>query len=385
MIKKLIYAVFFILAIAAIITACRKPYLPAAISSPGRYLVVEGVINSGADSTIITLSRTVALSGKTTSSPELNAQVAVVGSNNATYPLTDIGNGKYASGPLNLDQTRQYRLTIKTASGDQYASDFAAVKNTPPIDSVGYTIQNNGVNIYANTHDPNNATHYYRYDYDETWQFHARYASTYITNGTAIVLRTQAQLRYQCFGSDASSTIVLASSAKLKEDVIYQALITQIPSTSEKIETKYSILVKQYALTAEAYNFWQNLKKNTEQLGSIFDAQPSNINGNIHCINNPALPVLGYISVSNVQMKRIFIINQALPSWAPVYPYKCEEDTALYCHYFICQNDVALFLIPVGSPEIPTSAIGALGFFGSSAECIDCTIRGNQTQPAFWK
>lgn len=383
--KKLIYAAFSIAVFIAIIASCRKPYFPAAVASPGSYLVVEGVINSGADSTIIQLSRTAPLSGKTTSLPELNAQVAVVGSNNVTYPLSDIGNGKYAAPPLSLDKTLQYRLTIKTAAGSSYASDFVAVKNTPPIDSVGYTIQNNGINIYANTHDPNNATHYYRYDYEETWRFHARYPSIYITNGTAIVLRTQAQLRFQCFGNDKASTIVLASSAKLKEDVIYQVPVTQIPSTSEKIETRYSILVKQYALTAEAYNFWQNLKKNTEQLGSIFDAQPSNINGNIHCINNQSEPVLGYISVSNVQSKRIFIDNRALPSWAPVYPYKCEEDTALYCHYIICQNDVALFLIPAGSPEIPTQAIGAIGFLSTTAECMDCTIRGNQTQPAFWK
>src|SRR6185503_8744040 len=355
------------------------------ISSPGSYLVVEGVINSGADSTIIRLSRTVALSGKTTSAAELNAQVAVVSSNNVTYPLADMGNGQYASGPLNLDQTRQYRLMITTASGNRYASDFEAVKNTPPIDSVGYTIQSDGINIYANTHDPNNATRYYRYDYDETWQFRSKYSSNFVTNGKKIVVRTQAQIINNCFGNDRSNTILLASSAKLTQDVIYQTPVTQVPSTSEKIETKYSILVKQYALTEDAYNFWQNLKKNTEQLGGLFDAQPSNINGNIHCISNPAEPVIGYISVCNVQTKRIFVTNQQLPQgWVPTYPYACEEDSALYCHFVICQNDVALFLIPKGSTEIPVDSIPG-GFLASSRECTDCTIRGVVKQPSFWK
>ena len=384
--KKIIYTIVSIAGILAIIESCRKPYFPSVISSQASYLVVEGIINSGADSTIIKLSRTVPLSEKTTSSPELNAKVTVVGSNNVTYPLSDIGNGKYAAGPLNLDQTKQYRLTIKTAAGNEYASDFVAVKSTPPIDSVGFTIQNNGVNIYANTHDPNNATHYYRYDYEETWQFRSKYHSDFVTNGKKIVRRTPAQMISNCFGNDKSSTIVLASSAKLKQDVIYEAPVTQVPSTSEKIETKYSILVKQYALTAEAYNFWQNLKKNTEQLGSIFDAQPSNINGNIHCTSNPAETVIGYVSVSNVQTKRIFITNQQLPQgWLPTYPYACEEDSALYCHYIICQNDVALFLIPKGSTEIPVDSIPGLGFLASSVECADCTIRGVVKQPAFWK
>jgi len=384
MLKKIIYIAFSIAGTVAAIAGCRKPYFPAAVASPGSYLVVEGVINSGADSTIIKLSRTVPLSGTTTSTPELNAIVAVISSNNAVYPLTEAGNGKYASGPLSLDQTLQYRLTIKTATGGTYQSDFVAVRNTPPIDSVGFTIQNNGLNIYANTHDPNNATRYYRYEYDETWQFHSKYGSNYITNGKKIVPRTQAQMIRDCFGNDQSSTILLASSAKLKQDVIYQAPIAQVPSTSEKIETKYSILVKQYALSADAYNFWLNLKKNTEQLGSIFDAQPSNINGNIHCTSNPAEQVIGYISVSNVQTKRIFITNQQLPPWLPTYPYTCEEDSALYCHYIICQNDVALFLIPTGSLEIPVDSISG-GFYGTTIGCVDCTIRGVTKQPAFWK
>ncbi|MEO3403262.1 DUF4249 family protein [Mucilaginibacter sp. CAU 1740] len=38
---------------------CKKPYTPAIINSDNSYLVVEGVINSGNDSTIISLSKTV--------------------------------------------------------------------------------------------------------------------------------------------------------------------------------------------------------------------------------------------------------------------------------------------------------------------------------------
>ncbi|MEO6979770.1 MAG: hypothetical protein ABI113_15385 [Mucilaginibacter sp.] len=45
--------------IISIFTACTKPYNPPAIVSPGTYLVVEGVINSGSDSTVIKLSKTV--------------------------------------------------------------------------------------------------------------------------------------------------------------------------------------------------------------------------------------------------------------------------------------------------------------------------------------
>jgi len=379
----------FLILIAALIS-CKKPFIPSVTSSAQSYLVVEGVINSGQDSTIIKLSRTVLLSGKTASKPELNATVTVESDHQAVYPLPGTGNGEYAVAALKLDNTRQYRLRIKTAAGKEYLSDFVAVKINPSIDSVGFDVQSKGLQLYVNTHDPNNNTHYYRWDYQETWLFHAKYGSAYITNGTSIVPRTQAQNITTCFGNEASTSILLASSAKLKQDIIYQNPITQVPAISEKLESKYSILVKQYALTEGAYNFWVNLKKNTEQLGSIFDAQPSSANGNIHCITDPSEPVIGYISVTNVQQKRIFIANGQLPQdWIPTYPYSCELDSAFFCRGTSCQNDVAQFMIPSGSTEIPINAIYSgpvvIGYLGSDRECADCTIRGVVKQPAFWK
>ncbi len=173
--------------------------------------------------------------------------------------------------------------------------------------------------------------------------------------------------------------------------MVYQNLITTIPSTSEKIETKYSILLKQYALTKDAYLYWQNLQKNTEQLGSVFDAQPSTTSGNIHNAADPTEPVIGFISATNVKSKRVFISNDALPpSWQPAYPYDCNADST-----FVNRNgqkEVALFLVPIGSATIPIYAFyfppGSnviYGYLSSTIACTDCTIRGTVKQPVFWK
>lgn len=380
-----------ILILLIVVMGCKKPYTPPVITAPSNYLVVEGVINAGLDSTVIKLSRTVNLSSAVTINPEPGAIVTVESDQNSIYPLTETKKGYYMAEGLNLDNTRNYRLRIKTADGQQYLSDFVPVKVTPPIDSVGFTVQNNGIQLYANTHDPNNNTHYYRWDYNETWEFHAKYESVYITNGTAIVERTPAQMTYYCFANDTSSTIVLGSSAKLKQDVIYQNPLTAVTSTSEKVEMEYSIQVHQYALTGDAYTFWQNLKNNTEQLGGIFDAQPSQINGNIHNTNNPAEPVIGYVSACTIQTKRVFISVAQLPgAWITTYPYECEQDSILYCKGALCENEVKEFLVPLGSSQIPVYAIpvGAIfptGFMASDNDCTDCTIRGATKQPAFWK
>ncbi len=385
---------FLICAVLIGAMGCKVPYTPKISAVNSNILVVEGVINTGNDSTVIKLSRTVTLTTTSSVKPEVNAVVTVESSQGVVYTLNDLGNGNYSAGVLNLDNTQQYHLRIKTQDGAQYLSDFETVKNTPPIDSIGYTIQANGLQVYANTHDPNNATRYYRWDYAETWQFHAKYESDYVSDGTKIVARQPANQVYTCFSNNYSSTIVLGSSAALKQDVIYQQPLTQVVSTSEKLENRYSILVKQYALTKDEFDFWTNLKKNTEQLGGIFDPQPSNINGNIHCTTNPKTPVIGWIAVTNVQEKRVFIDNSKLPSaWVTSYPYDCSTDSNLFCReeQGQCLNDVLQNLIPLNSDIIPLTTIivapspAVVGYTGSSVECSDCTIRGTTVQPAFWR
>ena len=377
----------FLLALLAAIFSCRKPYVPKAITNPPNYLVVEGTIFSGADSTIFKLSRTVNISSDSTTNPVTGAQVSVE-TNNSTFSLSELRPGYYFSPAQNLDPSQQYRLRIILADQTTYLSDFVPLKTTPPIDSIGFIIQNTGLQLYVNAHDANNSTRYYRWAYEETWQFQAKYQSTTITNGIALMPRKANYQIFSCFAGDISSTILLGSSAKLSQDVIHAALVF-IPSTSEKVGIKYSILLRQYALTPDAFTFWTSLKTNSEQLGSIFDAQPSQINGNIHNISNPNERVFGYVSACTVQTKRIFIPHSSLPgSWNVKYPYDCSLDSLWYDNPKTHENQV-LELIPFGSNKVPVSyfgtSLGILGYFGTSHECADCTIRGSVYQPYFWQ
>src|ERR1700722_15487645 len=96
----------YILGLFILFLDCRKPYNPPAIAAPGSYLVVEGVINAGPDSTFIQLSKTVSLSTVTVANPVTGATVAVVGDQNTSYPLIEISPGNYATAGLNLDNAR---------------------------------------------------------------------------------------------------------------------------------------------------------------------------------------------------------------------------------------------------------------------------------------
>lgn len=388
MMKK--YSLWICLLMAAITSTCKKPFNPAVVNAPNSYFVVEGVINNGNDSTIVKLSKTVNISSSTQTSGVDNCTVQVEGQQGATYQLLAQGNGYYMLPQLNLDAAKKYRLHITTSDWKEYASDYVEVRKTQPIDSIGFVVKNNQLQIYANTHDATNNSRYYRWSYDETWRFHAKFQSYFIVDQIIkkVVVRPPAEQNYYCFASDKSSTIVLGSSAKLSQDVIFQQPITTIAPESEKIGMRYSINLKQYALTKEAYQFWENLKKNTEQLGSIFDAQPSQLTGNIHNVNDAAEPVIGYISITNIQNKRVFIDNLNIPpEWRVKYPYDCNlPDSALFVNPKTKSNDVLNLIINgVGVPVNEISAQNViLGYTYSTIGCTDCRIRGRVQQPSFW-
>lgn len=376
--KIYLIAVLFLL-------SCKEPFQPTVTTLNSNILIVEGMINTGQDSTIINLSRTVIIAEKNTSKPEVGAIVTVESNANEKYNLLEELPGKYSSVALNLDNSKKYRLSIKTNKGVIYVSDFVETKVSPPIDEINWDIKEDGLQIYNNTHDITNKTRYYRWEYQETWEFNAKFRSFFISDGKQIIPRKPAEDIYTCWNTKKANNIILNSTIKLDQDIIYKNPITFIEASSEKLGVKYSILVKQYALTKEAFNFWQSMKKNTETLGSIFDVQPSQLKGNIYCISNPSEPVIGFISAGAFQSKRIFISKDQLPNnWSIKYPYdNCTAEPILN------ENPGYNEVFNILQKYIPVSSIGSdagdiIGYTASTKECVDCTIRGTKNKPGFW-
>ncbi|HTQ28536.1 MAG TPA: DUF4249 domain-containing protein [Puia sp.] len=369
-------------------SSCRDPYNPPAIQSPPAYLVVDGYLNAGPDSTVITLSRTRNLDS-TSTIPELHALVTVIGDDSVTHTLYEQGNGVYVSPQLGLNSAEKYRLRIMTANGEKYQSDTIPVRQAPPIDSISWRNDSAGVSIYVSTHDPLNSTWYYKWDYTETWQYQSGVRCDYDWVNDEIVSRTDQTQIYNCWTSLNSTDIHVATSSNLSSDIINNLLLTSIPMGSEKLSMEYSILVRQYAITSDAYNYWQNLKLNTEQMGGLFDPQPSQLTGNIHCITNPQEPVMGYIGASTVANYRIFILApQVTQPWGYV-PYYAELVSGLECTLQLYSYDqmVQYFDVPAGSRRYvlygtPTGAPGYLVVF---IGCADCRIHGGTNiKPSFW-
>ena len=157
-------------------------------------------------------------------------------------------------------------------------------------------------------HDVTNKTRYYQWNHSETWEFHSAFYSMLKHVDGKFVVRPTEEEFYVCYKSSKSTSIAVGSSDQLSEDIIYESpLIGISASTSDRLSVRYSVLVKQYALTKKGYDYWQNLKRISENIGGLFDPQPSTLKGNIYSVNDPTEPVLGFLSISDVSEKRLFI------------------------------------------------------------------------------
>jgi Domain of unknown function (DUF4249) len=232
---------------------CVDKYVSPYQSPVTGYLVVEGYI-TGNGPTQFKLSRTIPLPGDSTIPMETGAKVQVEGSDNSVFPLTEQTAGFYVIDTMPLNTATKYRLRISTTDGHQYLSNYAPYQLTPPIDSISWVDGPSGVTIYANTHGPAGTTGYYRWTYNETWEYSAVDVTGYIYENGMVEQRTPAQMRATCWETDSSTDIILASTAKLAQNVIYEQPVQTIPAGSIQLSIEYSIFVRHDAAATHFYH-----------------------------------------------------------------------------------------------------------------------------------
>jgi hypothetical protein len=357
--------------------ACRQRYDPKIADMDKAFLVVEGNLNVNHDTTIVRLTKTYQLDEKAKIGIENNAQVTVEGRDNTVRALAGRGNGYYLSPDLNLIVNNEYRLRIKTANGKEYLSEFVKARPTPVFDSISVEASKKGVDIFVNTKDVSNATRYYRWEYDEAWEirsaFYSRYQ--YDTPQRRVRERLPHEMVNQCWRYDSSKVLILANSTRVADDVIYKMPVRHLEPFDDRLSVKYSIQVKQYALDKNAYQFFELMKKNTEDLGSVFGPLPSELRGNIHCLTDPDEYVLGFVTACAVEKKRIFI----------TYDDFINPDLCLMKEVVQDSADIYFRLmgyIPFEADFFSTPNI----FYSGTAMCVDCRVRGgNLRRPYFWQ
>lgn len=361
--------------------SCLQPYEPSVITDAPSHLVVEGFLNTEEGWARVRLSRTIPLNETGKPPGEIDARVSIEDDHGRIFQLSERGGGDFCTDGLPINPLDQYRLKIETSDDNRFASDFITIKETPPIDSLTWSVNRDGaLDINLHTHDPAGSTRFYRWDYTETWEYISKYVAGFIMdNGHVIELPFQ-QAPYTCWKTENSTNILVDNTSGLGKDQVSNFKLTTIARESNRLNIRYSILVRQYALAEVEYAYWVNLKKNTETLGGLFDPLPSQVEGNVHASDGTKQPVIGFFSAGSIAEKRIFIDPTELPEAFSTFQHpRCEIDTIL-TRFLPSLPDSKLLLFPVYN-NVPT----IIGYLNADIPCMDCRALGGQTtKPDFW-
>lgn len=363
---------------------CLEPFEANVSSGDRNILVVDGFINVGPGITKITLSRVTPLSTSVLDAEE-NAQVAIESNDGEIFSLDGSARGIY-SGNLNLPTQGKYRLIIIT-EGKEYHSEFTTVKITPPIDSIHWE-WSDVLKIMVNAHDDNNKTQYYRWEYEETWQIVSPFDALYIWEDDTIKKRPVAErvaIR-NCWNTAKPNTLLMSTTTGLINDRVSSAL-TSLPHGSVKTSERYSILVNQHTIQKEEYEYLKIILKNSTQMGSFFDSQPSQFFGNIRSVSQSDEFVIGYVGAYTTETKRFFISKDELPQTpignnclspihriAPEFKINDPDSLKKYLKPNLYYVPYRTWVDQYGEPWMQLI----------NKNCVDCRAFGSNVRPDFW-
>ena len=379
---------------------CREKYEVLLMPAQANALVIEGIVNANGP-TNIRLTRTTDLALQSIV-PEMGATVIVEGEDNSTFRLTGMDSGYYHADAIPINPSLKYRMRIMTAGQHEYLSDYRDVLATQKLDSISHITEGDSVRFFINSYEDEPQKYYFKWDVEETWQIRSPFATILKFTTTGVGDSLKVGLEYAnpvnhsvdesvriCWQSRISRDINIGTTQQLTSSKI-QLPVKVLQRSSIELGETYSMLVKQYALSADGYDFYRRMKKNTESLGSIFDAQPTEITGNIQCVSHPGELVVGFVEFSELEEKRIFVRSSDLPGTP--FDQNCTAfgaQNSLYIYPFENSPEVRLYayktleLFPTKPVRLSAGSL-PLTFEAQNKYCVDCTLRGTNVKPSFW-
>ena len=377
------------LCICLLFCGCITDYEATGIEELADILVVEGIITENETTIMLSRSKRLTDDGYDPFYTVDNARVYVEcedGTEFHAYVDPNRGwatNGQYTINTGILNQELKYWLKIEIDEPDfnsddckpyldswlcpiktyVYSSDPAYPIKTPEIDSVFWTKRGSGqpVNIHVATHSPDNKILYYRWSYREDWETVAEYRLD--------------PYPFYCWNTAVNRNMLLGSSEKTIFGRVTD-ILAEMPSTSRRLMELYRIDVTQNAISKRAHDYFANIKKNSQQSGSIFAPVPSELRGNITCITDPGRAVIGYIDVSTTTYKRRYIPraeNAYERPYSSCGPLTLQE----YCDKFGLGESLCRF------PETWVPYGG--GGVRIEIHCVDCSYwGGTNNKPEDW-
>jgi len=379
------------MALAAFLPACVERYYPEDADLFTGMLVVNALLSNGSGTQVINLSRSDGLVFPEYM-PEPGAAVQVENEEGDQIGFTDSGDGDYlADLPEDfLQEGGSYRLLMITSDGKRYESEFTTLQPASNIDSVYYRLETvpgdepgttlEGIRFYLDFHVDSGSGRFLMWDLTETYEFHNPPYEGFIYDTDRVLKPLPDSMSdRQCWITLHIPEIFTQETGNLTAGRYSMKPLHFVSNQTQRLRHGYSLLVRQLTLDEAAFRYWDDLKKNVQEAGALFDTQPSITPGNICSCDDPDERVLGFFTVSAVSEKRIFVSDlEGLDVPDLLFCFPTFEFPRL--SYFRLR-DLPIFLSRATWPETGEIITGE-----TDRKCLDCRLyRGSSGEPPdFW-
>jgi len=406
-----------------LVTGCVEE-IPLETESFESILIIEATITNENKQQEILLSRSYMFDSIPIN--ESNAIVRVIEDAVNTYIFTEVEAGVYKSQTAFAAQpNRNYSLSVVTSDGREYGSTNKQLTQSTSIDNLYverdfYENGNEGVSVYVDSYDPTGNSKYYRHEYEETYKIIAPLYSPreLISNGVQfpilendtfqydtiesiidllVELKFRDQQEQVCYKTVKSNTFILENTEAYLEDKLEKYRVRFLNRDSYTIMHRYSILVRQYVQSREAYTFYETLNSFSESETVFTENQPGFLEGNVFSVENKNENVFGFFEVASIDEKRIFFnysdlfVNESQPD----FYIECDEFfTPVLIREDFAHNWISSPLVDAindgyqfyDENDVEVSSPFSYAPFRLVLEpCGDCTFLGNNNVPDFWE
>lgn len=387
------YSIFIIIVFGLLLKGCVEPF-EFETEDFESALVVEATLTNKIENQVVLLSRSYALEDNGPL-PELAATVNITSDHGNIYNLEETAPGKYVSTlAFGAERNVNYTLSITTSNGRNYTSDPAGFTGESQIDDIyarpAVNLDGeNGVEILVDSRGAAGSSGYYKYEYIETYKFVSPMFKNIdiVQVGDSVEMVPKTKEEFTCFRTHLSQEIILDNTTSQAADRTTGKFLRFILRRDPIFSQRYSILVKQFGLSREAFAFYQSLKELSESESLFSQIQPGFLAGNMYSLDNPNENVLGFFAVASLAEKRVYFnyddfysgsdgprpnFNNYCPLWTP------DNNTELLRY----TNDPTLRFYEF-NPGFGPPTPGQFTFV--RAQCVDCTLTGSNEVPEFWE
>ena len=398
--KVKIYFTIYLTVTVLITNSCVEPYTIEQ-STFDSALVIEATLTNELKYQKVIISKTSPLEDNNFSA-ESDAEVRIIDEFQNSYSFQEVSPGEYLSlNKFKAVADLYYTLIVTTSNGKSYTSKASQLTNITKIDAV-YAFKeidnfgNENISILVDSFDPTGNSNYYRYEYEETYKIIAPKWNAYdlVVTSNTFPFRIEKVLKTKeeqiCYNTINSNTIIQKETNGFSEDRVSKFPVRILSKENTIISHRYSILVKQYVQSFEAFTFYKTLNKISGSESLFSQNQPGFFDGNIFSVENPNENVLGFFEVSSVSTKRMFFNFQDFFPDEPLPPY-----------FTTCEPYAPSTRMDANDPSDLVNAInsGNVKFYENNqapdftnpgpyfvviTECGDCNKFGTNIKPDFW-